>query len=208
MSRDKHNGDSTIPEPDAPAAAAEKARAEGFAALVDSLVSGDPLPPAMDSDDRALLETATMIVASTREVELAPGRRQTLVEEALERAILGRRHSSNTPVPTPIPTEILPVPLASRRRAAQLIPWAVAAVAAAAALLLLFMPPQTIEQQRNPTAPVARAFRSRPSDALIGKIQPAEAQQASERLDTLFADRMDGYRELRFQQKLGGVHTP
>jgi hypothetical protein len=75
--------DETIPEPDSLASANERARAESFAALVERMLDGRELPPAMASEERALLETATMVRAGAGEVALEPERRRALIEEAM-----------------------------------------------------------------------------------------------------------------------------
>lgn len=69
--------------PDAPADARERARAASFAALVDGLVAGQALPPAMTSDERALVETAGMVRASARPVGLAAERQRALIDSVL-----------------------------------------------------------------------------------------------------------------------------
>jgi hypothetical protein len=71
------------PSPDEPADARELARAASFGALVDRLVAGQPLPPAMTPDERALIETAGMVRASTRPVALAADRQRALVDSVL-----------------------------------------------------------------------------------------------------------------------------
>lgn len=75
---------------DAPVTPGEQARAEAFGRLVDGLLAGEPMPPAMDSDDRGLVEAATVVVASSRAIEPAPERTRRLIDQALEAAILRR----------------------------------------------------------------------------------------------------------------------
>jgi len=43
----------------------ERARAASLGRLVDSLLAGEPSPPALDAEDRALLDTAAMIRAAS-----------------------------------------------------------------------------------------------------------------------------------------------
>jgi hypothetical protein len=38
-------------------------------------------------------------------------------------------------------------------------------------------------------------WRSRPADALVGEIQRKSAGDAAARLDSIYSDRLDGYRE-------------
>jgi hypothetical protein len=79
--------------PDAPADARERARAASFAAMVDGLVAGQALPPAMTSDERALVETAGMVHASARPVVLAAERQRALIDSVLG-SILGSASES------------------------------------------------------------------------------------------------------------------
>jgi hypothetical protein len=47
----------------------------------------------------------------------------------------------------------------------------------------------------EPETPVAEHLTSRPADPLIGPISREHAGDASTRIDTIYADRLDGYRE-------------
>jgi hypothetical protein len=64
--------DLTVPAPDAPDAPGERARAKGFAELIDKVVAGRT-PAAVPAEEQALLEVATALRAAMRPVEL--GRR-------------------------------------------------------------------------------------------------------------------------------------
>lgn len=213
---------------EAPVSAAEQARAEAFGRWLDGLAAGEPLPPAMDSDDRALLEAATIVLASSHAIELPPERTRRLVDQALEAAVLGRRpvgvgDSGERPaITTPAPgtlaarrigpradadraeTEVV----GRRRRADRVLrnlPWAVASLAAAAAVVLFVSRPDVPDARTAASRPIQLGVSntSRPSDPLIGVIARRDAGGASERLDVLFADRMDGYRDLRLRRALG-----
>ena len=129
-----------------------------------------------------------MIRAATGGLELPAARRSSLVEAALRQAI------GEPPVVTA--ARVAPVvALASRRK---WLPWSIAAtstaIAAAAIVALWVRAPRPA-----PTAPTAAAvpasWTSRPSDGLIGPIAREHAGDASTRIDTIFADRLDGYRE-------------
>ncbi|MDQ3371012.1 MAG: hypothetical protein M3680_36805, partial [Myxococcota bacterium] len=48
------------------------------------------------------------------------------------------------------------------------------------------------------------SWTSRPADPLIGPIPRDEAGNASARIDYIFADRLDGYRQRRLETKRGG----
>jgi hypothetical protein len=164
--------------------AAERAHAKTFGDLVDKTLAGRT-PPAMSADDRALLEVATVIRAAHGKVELSASRQKSAIEDALRTAVGGAGAST---------TGAGVIPIGRKRSRA---PWIVAAaslVAAAAAILLWLSAPKHLPP---PTAALPTAWKSRPADALIGVIAKDRAGEASTRLDTIFADRMDGYRDRR-----------
>jgi hypothetical protein len=87
-------GDDTMNDlpgsPDDPASPAETAQAESFARLVDELMAGSSLPPALASDERALVEVAAIMrvcVGEPRDVELDASRRDALIDQALLQAL-------------------------------------------------------------------------------------------------------------------------
>ena len=179
-----------VPEPDAEPSAAERAHARAFAELIDKMGSGRTPPPAMSADDRALLEVATVIRAASGGLELAPSRARALVEASLRQAVDGRASPSSSATP-----------IASARSRRRLVPWAIAAtstlVAAAAVLVLWLRAPHV---QQLPTAETPISWRSRSADPLIGEIKSAHAADASARIDTIFADRLAGYRDRRLSR--------
>ena len=178
----------TVPEPDAEATPSERAHAKTFADIVDKSLLGRT-PAAMSADDRALLEVATVISAANGGMELSAAKQRSIVEDALRQAVGGVGASASGSV-TPI----------ARGRAKRWVPWAVTAVStlvAAAAVLVLWLraPQQTTVIQE--TAQVPASWTSRPADPLVGPIAREHAGDASSRIDYLFADRLDGYRERR-----------
>lgn len=177
-----------VPDPDAEPTASEKAHAKTFADLIDKTLSGR-VPPAMSADDRALLEVATVIRAASGNVPLAPGKQRSIVEDALRQAV-GGAAATSLPGVTPITS--------ARRR---WLPWAIASgsslvAAAAIALLVVRTPPETTPS----VAETPTTWTSRPADSLIGPIARERAGDASARIDTIFADRLDGYRERRLSR--------
>jgi len=174
-----------IPDPDAAPTAAERAHAKTFAELVDKTLAGRP-PAAMSTEDRALLEVATVIRAASGGMALAPATQRTIVEDALRQAI-GEPHRDVVPI--------------SRARQRRWVPWTVAgttSVVAAAAIALLWLRAPKPAPVAPATASVPATWKSRPSDALIGPIDRDHVRDASARLDYIFADRLDAYRERRF----------
>ena len=179
--QDDDTGDLT--DPDGEPSAAELAHARRFAELVDKTLSGRT-PPAVSADDRALLEVATVIRATSGGLELAPSAARAAVEDALRQAIGVDAVGASTG----------PVMRAPMRRWA---PWAIAgasALVAAAAIAMLWL--------RGPVAgpSVARVpseWTSRPADPLVGPIARDRAGDASARIDAIFADRLDGFRARR-----------
>jgi hypothetical protein len=203
-----------VPEPDAESTAAERAHAKAFAELVDKTISSGRLPPAMSADDRALLEVATVIRAASGGMPLAQSKQRSLVEDALRQAVGG--HAATSLSTTPV--------IEMRRR--RWVPWSIAGaatlVAAAAIVLLVIRKPTVVTV---PTAAAVPAhWKSRPADPLIGKIsndcgtqnanEIARASAAmtcakeatvktSARIDHIFADRLEGYRDRRFARRGG-----
>ena len=165
-----------IEKDDGPVTPGEQTRAEAFGRLVDGLLAGDALPPAMDSEDRALVEAATVVMASSRVIEPAPERTRRRVAQALEAAILRRR--GDTPRAETPPAGVLPLArpdtaeddpnersvtdVTTRRRRrgdqiARVLPWAVASLAAAAAIVLFVARPPHKERTGVESAEVAPA---------------------------------------------------
>jgi hypothetical protein len=198
MAPDDDEHDLSDLDGDAEPTAAELARARSFGELIDEAVAGRA-PAAMPADERALLETATVIRASAGRVELPAARRLALVESALRTAIDGAAHPATVPSIAP-PIDAVAERRGRLRRAA---PWAVAALsttAAAAAAVLLWL------GRPGPSAPVAAPElpliqRSRPADAVVGRIPRERAGDAAARIDAIYADRLTGYRE----RTLGGT---
>ncbi len=191
-----------VPGPDDLAGAAEKARARAFGDLIDKVLAGRA-PAAVPAEERALLEVATVIRAAARPVELGAARTRSVVEAALATAI--ERKGGGPTLSDPAMTVPGVVPLDRARRARGLVPWITAGVAtavAAAAVALLLARPASPPAPAAPvaTAPVAEHLRSRPADPLIGVIAPAPSLEAAAgatvvRIDTIYADRLAGFRE-------------
>jgi hypothetical protein len=185
-----------VPAPDAPADATERAAAKAFAELIDKVVAGRP-PAAVPAEQQELLEVATALRASVRPVELGASRRAAIVESALAAAI-DRRAGGHGRVSASLP--VVPIGRAAGRR--NRAPWIVAATTSlvAAAALTLWLRDRGAERAAPP-APVAAAaaplpveLRSRPADPLIGAIPAERAGAALDRIDTIYADRLDGFR--------------
>jgi hypothetical protein len=180
-----------IPEPDDEASASERAHAKTFADLIDKTLAGHTPPAAMSADDRALLEVATVIRAAAGNAELAAAKRSSIIEGALQQAIGGK--------PSPVSLDAIPI---TRGRAKRFAPWIVAATSmavAAAAILLWLSGPRHVIELRPTAAALPENWTSRPTDPLIGPIAREHAADASARIDTIFADRLDGYREIRLR---------
>ncbi|HVK82786.1 MAG TPA: hypothetical protein VM513_01700 [Kofleriaceae bacterium] len=181
-----------VPAPDDEPTAAERAHAKTFADLVDKALVGRP-PAAMSADDRALLEVATVIRASHGAVELSASKQRSIVEDALRQAVgEGAAAGGVTPI--------------SQARRARWAPWAIAgasmAIAAAAVALLALRVPKSASRapEVGAVTKTPTTWTSRPADPLIGPIAREAADQASARIDYIFADRLDGYRERRLSR--------
>lgn len=179
-----------VPEPDAEPTAAERAHAKTFAELVDkTLAARAPRQAVMSADDRALLEAATVIRAASGKVTLPEATQRSVVEDALRQAVGGAGAEHVVPI--------------TRGHARRWAPWAIATastlVAAAAVVALVVRTPATPAVPAAATA-LPTEQTSRPTDPLFGPISHERAGDASSRIDTIFADRLDGYRE----RELGG----
>lgn len=228
MTRDDDDRDE-----DAPVTPGEQSRAEAFGRWVDGLMAGEPLPPAMDSEDRAMVEAATVVMASSHAVELSPERTRRLVDQALEAAVLGRTRAPRGPAADLPPTTSQEAPrvaitsqipvtggrgedraagsatdLRSTRRrvdrVVRTVPWVVAITAAAAAVIFFLVRPGDREVAEKPRAELRLSVSntSRPADPLVGVIERSATDRARERIDIIFADRMDGYRDLTIRRAL------
>ena len=176
-----------VPAPDAEATAGERAHAKTFADIVDKTLTGRT-PAAMSADDRALLEVATVIRAASGAMALSAGKQRSIVEDALRQAV-GEAASGAATGGGGV------TPIARGRR--RLLPWAISAVSvavAAAALLVLWLRAPGHSVATIAAAPPAH-WTSRPADPLIGPIARDQAGDASSRIDFIFADRLDGFRE-------------
>lgn len=187
---------SPVPEPDAEATPSERAHAKTFADIVDKSLTGRA-PAAMSADDRALLEVATVIRATHGGAELSSSKTRSIVEDALARAIgqaSGGAGASGSVTPI------------ARARAKKWVPWTIAGVSAmvaAAAVLLLWLRAPTQQVVEVETAQVPASWTSRPADPLIGPIAREHSGDASSRIDYIFADRLDGFRERRLTTRGG-----
>jgi hypothetical protein len=151
----------------------------------------------MSSDDRALLEVATVIRATSGQAELAASRQRSIVEDALRQAI-GDATSTTS-------GQLGVVPIGSARK--KWVPWAItgaSTLVAAAAMLVLWLRAPEKRVEVIETAQTPTSWTSRPADPLIGPIAREDAGNASERIDYLFADRLEGYRERRLSGRSGG----
>ncbi len=183
--------DGEVPDVAALPSAAEKARAHSFADLIDKAISGRT-PPALSADERALLEVTTVIRAAAGQAELSAGARRSVVEQALAGA-LGQGASSGTRTSVMMAAGVPQV----QSRFARFFPWTVAATTtalAAAAMAALWLREPRAVTVSAPT-PVPEQWRSRPADALIGEIRREAAGDAAARLDSIYSDRLDGFRE-------------
>lgn len=174
-----------VPAPDADASVGERSHAKTFADLIDKTLAGRT-PPAMSTDDRALLEVATVIRAASGTVELGQAKTRSIVEDALRQAIGGANRQASGSIVS-----------ISRARSRRVSPWIIAgasALVAAAAVLLFWL--RAPERLLAPTAAaeIPTAWKSRPADPLIGPIARERVGDASARIDTIFADRLEGYR--------------
>ena len=213
MSRSTSSNDprGDIPPPDAPPDPGEQTQAESFGLLVDRVLSDEPLPPVMTSDERALIDVAAVVRACAGAPRLDTLREQAVISDVMARAgrtaqphLLVAPGTDEAELAAPGPGQggggAPPRGKRSRRGSFQrVLPWAVAAASMAAALALALRAParDTSAQAEPPRLDIT--YRSRPADRLIGEIPRQRAAAASERIDMIYADRLMGYRDLRLR---------
>jgi len=209
-------------ELDLTASREEQARATALGDRVDELIAGAARPPAMQAEERALLEIATSVRASAGETagDLSPLRIRSIVDGALASADdRSRAHTTSPPAPDDEAPQTgdsatetgervgdadAADELSVRRLAARAAPWLVAIASAAAAVLLAAKPPAPAPIIPAAGPRLAESLRSRPADAVVGRIDRAESAMASSRIDAIYADRMRGFRALSLA-KAGGA---
>ena len=186
-----------IPEPDDAASSSERMRAAQFASLLEDDAAG-ALPAALALEARHNLEMAVAVQAIAGHHQLDDAEANAMVANVL--------HNAMAPVvPTPVVDQ-----LAAQRQRKQphraatksRMPWIIAAAStlvATAALMMLMLRP-TVTPRTPAAAPPPLAWQSRPADALVGAIDRAEAGNAAKRIDAIYADRLDGYRNARYAQ--------
>jgi hypothetical protein len=188
MSHDDDYLTAAVPEPLTEASPSERAHAKTFADIVDKALVGKA-PVAMSADDRALLEVATVIRATAGRAELSAERSRSIVDDVLRGAI-GEKPAARTVTPLPGPRAWGP--------------WFVAGAStlvAAAAVVALWLrgpvQPTSVTQTAAPVdvAAAPSTWMSRSADGLVGPIARDKSGAAAERIDYLFADRLDGFRE-------------
>jgi hypothetical protein len=159
-----------------PVSPEERQRAASLARLVDNALAGSLPPPALEAEERLLLETATALHASMSETELPLARQNAVLDEVFR----GRRRA-----PTSSNRASTQRPVAAPRRFTRALPWALTALSAAAALVLWLGRPAP------PPAPAPQPLATlRSTDAIVGGPIPAEqAANASARLDAIVAER-------------------
>ncbi|MCE9574091.1 MAG: hypothetical protein K8W52_13175 [Deltaproteobacteria bacterium] len=196
-----HDPDDDDFDPDDPISPAELAHARGFGELIDRAVAGRGVPAAMSADDRALVEVATVIRGAAGRIALTDARAASIVDAALLAAVdKDRPRSVSVPPPlgAPSPPRVVSIDAARKR---SLLPWIAATVAtavAAAAIAILVTRPV-----RHAPSPSVAARRS--ADQLVGVITRDRAGDAAARIDVIYADRLDGWREQGLAVRSGGT---
>ena len=186
-----------IPEPDDAANSSERMRAAQFASLLDHDAVG-ALPAALELETRHNLEIAVALQAVAGHHQLADADAAAMVASVL-------RNAAAQAVPAPKLDQLAAQRQRKQERnrtASTRMPWIIAAastiVAAAAIVMLMLRPAVT---PRAPAAlPLPLAWQSRPADALVGAIDRADAGNAAMRIDAIYADRLNGYRNARYAQ--------
>jgi hypothetical protein len=130
-----------------------------------------------------------VIRATSGGLELASTKQRSIVEDALRQAV------GDNPA-----TSLSTTPITAARSRRRWVPWTITAVSttvAAAAMLMLWLRKPEV-RENTPTS-----WKSRPSDPLIGPIAREQAGDAATRIDYIFADRLEGYRDRRLSRRGG-----
>ncbi|MBI4511696.1 MAG: hypothetical protein HY698_18830 [Deltaproteobacteria bacterium] len=182
----------------------ERARAQSLSRLVDAMTAGESPPPALEAEDRALLETATEIHAAGH-ATLDASRRDRVIDSALAVPVdepvgnlavlplLVKQGGKKADTTAELSLKLRPVHARLKKHA----PWAVALLALG--LLLFFLlgtPPRAPATEIAPQPERPLIERSRPADELVGRVARADAAGARARIDAIFADRLAGFRSV------------
>ena len=202
---------------EAPADATESAQAAAFAELIDTVIAGSEPPAVMAAEQRALLETAAILranlcsdPAAASGVSAVVGQVMGQVTGQVIEQVSGQgegpakgaddTHATGDSQPSASERDDGIIDFAARRR--RRVRWLSVATAAVAAAVVLLFALRTPTPQRGPAqveSTLSMMHHSRPADPLIGEIPRERADRASDRLDTIYADRMAGYRDLRLR---------
>ena len=188
---------------DVPAEPAERAQAAAFADLIDTVIAGADLPAVMAAEHRELVDTVAILRANLVADGAAGSGVRGVVDRVMSQVTGQPERTGDDPEDDARPpaderSDVIDF-AARRRRRVRWLSIGTAAVAAAVVLVFALRAPV----RPRPDAPAAPALsmmhHSRPADPLIGEIPRARAYRASDRLDTIYADRMAGYRDLRLR---------
>jgi hypothetical protein len=160
----------------------------------DDLLDGEPVP----AEEREAARRMARLVGDLVD------RRTARTESSEERSLLDAAAILRTAARRELfVAEVLAAGSRRKQRWRRRAPWLglTAIVATAGIALVLLRPPSSIPSRDGATAIAVRdadaeRLRSRPADALIGRIDEADAGKARERMDRIVADRMAGYRQV------------
>jgi hypothetical protein len=164
----------------------ELREAQAFASKVDRLLRGEPTRSAQGDltggedvgPPDELTTAARLLRASVREEHLSEQRRDELIEQAMLRTL----------------AQPMPAPRSRARRLAPVLALAASLVLVIGAALLVWREGPA-GRHADATGQVPRQMVSRTSDDLMGR--PFEDRAgASGRLDLVYADRLNGYRQV------------
>ena len=183
-----------------PADAQELAQAAEFAALIDGAIAGREWPVVMAAEQRVLLETAAILRANLRTDGSVGSGVSGIVDQVMATATgheVGEKQSSSQGDAGPVSEPVIDLAARRRRRVGWLRSVGTAAVAAAVVLFFAMRTPAPHNSGAKVASELSIIHHSRPADPLIGQIPREWSDRASDRLDTIYADRMAGYRDLR-----------
>ncbi len=175
----------------------ELVEAQKFSEAMQPSLKGARLPAIMDAETRELAILSSIVHSSFHDTELDGTKEASIIDAAFSQAI------GISPTQEESPSNQLAEARSKRRR---YLRYAIGTGVAVAAALLLYLQtsPKVVAPQNAVimrTLPIAE--QSRPTSPLVGQIGRSNAAQASSRLDTIYSDRLSGYRSLAYRRIAG-----
>ena len=175
----------------------ELAEAQKFAEAIQPTFDGDHLPAILDAETRELATLSSIVHSSFHDAQLSTAKEASIVDAAFSQAI------GISPTQKESPDNQLADARTKRRRNLRYTIGTGLAMAAALFLYLQRSPKVATPKSASIIRNLPIAQQSRPTSPLVGQIKRSNAAQASHRLDTIYSDRLSGYRSLAYRRIAG-----